>query len=868
VRLAAVAVLLLALAGGLLLFLLRDPRRPEGAAASGLERASLPETKEELAPESLGEVETARPDEFRQEVESSAAVAGEGDWTVRVLRDGKPAAGVEVVWATPEMHRAIVAAPDPAVPDWMDRLWNAGRRTRADAGGEASIPALEPESYVFARDGGATAYHRVLATDVPPILLALERDFTLRARVVDASGAPQAGCLVTAGIRAGAEMRRTMATTRQDGVATCFHFGVGWGIDPAHDRGHVRVDGLFEPPVEVEFDLEPFPETPLELVLPPHGSVAIEVVDDAGEPVQVTHHVRLSVEHPQHPGARTNARRTDPTAEVVAGKATFPHVGLGLALQAELDDRPAHESARLSFDGPAEAGEVRTVQLVLMPGALVRFRVLQPSGAPVAEGEVQVSLLREVGGSSVGTGNSANTDAGGFVSLPLTGAWIEGARMRVKVQHRSPDGEDLEGSLEIVRPLTHGVNELGDVRLHETPVLLAGRVVDGDGDPVSGAGVSIKHVEMSRTGHAIQLGDYFARADENGRFVRRGEPSGQSLEVWADAPENRPSENAPSAPVRVVAGTRGLEIVLRRGGGLRGSLRIPAGVPPRAILVEIPAPGGLRPRQAQPDASGRFELLGLTPGLVDVAVLLRAGGKRLASIGSVDVVGGEIRRDARLQDIELEGLLRRLTIGVRAADGTPASGGWVRVLGPTEKTGAAVAFVIENGQAKVIGEAAPLDLEVNVPGHRIARLLDVESDREVQLEPAFMVTLALKDGVDLPPAGGRLQVNLVPVGDDAAPARLDLLKDGENAGAWHSAFGDESNAFGPSREIAFAVQQSGPHEVRFAVVYGDQFTSSVSFPVRASAESRRLDLQPSDAGRTFRVAPDRDDYAKRLASGH
>jgi len=411
------------------------------------------------------------------------------------------------------------------------------------------------------------------------------------------------------------------------------------------------------------------------------------------------------------------------------------------------------------------------------------------------------------------------------------------------------------------------VNELGDVRLRETPVLLAGRVVDVDGNPVSGAGVSIQHVERLQTGHAIQLGDFFSRADAKGHFVRRGEPEGQTLEVRAAAPENRPSENAPSAPVRVVAGTRGLEIVLERGGGLRGSLRIPAGIPPRAMVVEVPGPEGLRPRQAQPDASGRFELLGLTPGLVDVAVLLRAGGKRLASIRSVDVVGGEIRDDARLQEIELEGLVRLLRIGVRAADGSPASGGWVRVLGPTEKTGAAVAFVIENGRAEVLGEAAPLDLEINVPGYRLVRLLDVESDREVQLEPAFFVTLALADGVELPPAGARLQVNLVPIGDDLLPARIELFKGGENAGSWQSVFGDESNAFSPGRELTVAVQRPGPHELRFAVMHGDRSSGMLSLSVNASAESRQLDLQPPDEGRVFRVAPDREAYAKALARG-
>ncbi|HVS08291.1 MAG TPA: carboxypeptidase-like regulatory domain-containing protein [Planctomycetota bacterium] len=862
-RLAAVAVLMLALAGGLLFFLLSDARRPESEAASGLEPASASEAaKEGPAPESPGQVATAGPEALRQEVESSAAVVGEGAWTVRVLRDGKPAAGVEVVWATPEMHRAIIAAPDPAVPDWMDRLWNAGRRTRSDSLGEALVPALEPDSYVFARDAGAMAYHRVMPADASPIVLSLDRDYTLRARVVDASGAPQGGCRVTAGIRAGSNSRGTTAPTLKDGVASFFHFGVGWGIDLAHARGYLHIDGLFEPPVGVEFDLEPFPQQAIELVLPPHGSVAIEVVNDAGEPAQVTHPVRLSAAHPQHPGARLNARPTDPSAEIVAGKALFPRVGLGVTLEAELDDRPAHEPARLRFDGPMVAGEARTVQLVLNPAALVRFRVLAPSGAPLANRDVQVMLIRAVAGGSTGSGNAASTDAGGFVSLPLTGRWGENARHSLEVRLASPDG-DLEGSLEITRPLTQGVNDLGDVLLREPPVLLAGRVFDARGDPIEGAAVHVARIETSRTGRDVSMGSAMSSTGPDGRFLIQGESLSGSLEVHAES-----AAYVPSAPLRVAPGTRGLEIVLERGGGLQGSLRVPAGVPPRAFHVEVLVPGGKTPRQVSPDTTGRFELLGLTPGLVDVAVVLGIGNERLILIEGVEVRGGESRSDPRLEEIDLTGLVRRLVIRVRAADLTPARGGWVRVLGAAGSSRLGFAFVIEEGEAQVLGRAVPLDLEINVPGHCVVRLLRVEKDQDVLLDPAFSVTLALVDGVELPPAGGRLQVNLVPIGDDTSPTQLVLFRGGESAGLWHAATGDESNAFGPAREIQVAVQQNGQHEVRFSLVHGDLHSGSVSRSVKASAGNHRLDLQPSDARRVFRVAPDRDAYDKTLAGGH
>jgi hypothetical protein len=304
---------------------------------------------------------------------------------------------------------------------------------------------------------------------------------------------------------------------------------------------------------------------------------------------------------------------------------------------------------------------------------------------------------------------------------------------------------------------------------------------------------------------------------------------------------------------------------LQEGGGLRGSLRMPEGLPWRALMITASNPKGRKLQTIQPDASGRFEFLGLAPDRVDVSVMLATENVQLALVEGIEVREGEVRSDPRLEGIELGVSVRRLVIRVRTPSGLPSPRGWVRILSGAANRTSPTGFLIDEGEAHVIGRAVPLDLEIDVPGHRVVRLAGVQSDREVVLEPSLSVRLALPATVELPAGGARLQVHLTPIGDVAPVTHMNLIAEGEFVAFMRQPFGDAVGAFADTREVVLELQHAGPHQVGFDLIYTKPDTSFTSVPLPAAAESRLLDVQPEDAGRTSLVAPDPAAYAKALA---
>ena len=354
---------------------------------------------------------------------------------------------------------------------------------------------------------------------------------------------------------------------------------------------------------------------------------------------------------------------------------------------------------------------------------------------------------------------------------------------------------------------------------------------------------------------------------EDGSFLLQDEPPADELRLVVD-----PNDYVQPAPIPFAPGTRDLVVVVQGGGSIEGSLRAPDARLLGMIELRAELPGGKPLRGVRTDLAtarsggvlGHFKIPGLPPGSVDVNVVLVPGGVVLRTVEGVSVVDGETSHDPRLQDVALSELVRSLKIRVHLADGTAAQSGWVRVIEASgSRTGAG--FLIQEGEAHVTTRMEPVDLEINVPRCLVARLAQVESDREVVLEPAFTVRVELPVDVPLPPAGSSLQVRLAPSRE--APDHLSLFRDGENAGWWSPSFGDEQNTFDERRSLELVIQELGSYEAGFNVVYGNPEGGRMSFGIPASEATHRIEIGASSAGRVFRVEPDPRQYAERLAGG-
>jgi hypothetical protein len=720
----------------------------------------------------------------------------------------------------------------------------------AQARTEPDEPLAAPRAGTTSGDGTRVASE---GTAAPALLdeIAPAPTRQLRVRVLDEFGAPVAAADVRMKIEDGESGQHNFsAVSGQDGLATFSR------LDELHlmegMEARVALAGLFEPPVEKSFSIEPWPAEPLELVMPTAGSIVVAVLDEEGEPLAAgKRDVELRLERELLPGARIWRERAAAGAPIESGLARFSAVGLGLRLSAHYDDRPDHAPAELAFEGPLRAGEEVRVELRLgEAAALLTLRLIAPDGRPLATAEVEAGFRRLIGGGSFSGSDSFRTDAEARLIVPLREGWQEGQQRFLTILHRPADGPECKAEIELSREIL-GDEDLGDVVLRARPVLVSGRAVDVEGNGVSGARITIEHHYSEQDWGHVTWGE----VEADGSFAFYDNPPDSPLRLSVDTDEYQPLD-----PLPFVAGTSGLEIVLRRGVRLAGTVLAPEGMSPLAFEVTAVGANPRDQRGNGVDASGAFELTGLAPGTYDVEFALRPTSERLLVVPAV-LARENGEPDPRLAEVDLRALARRVRLGVHTADGAPAAGGWAHVLGDPDAQ--QVAFVIEGGEAELLVPAAGSDVELSVPGHRLLRLEGLAADREVRLDAAFRVRCELAPDVPLP-QGGSLQLRLSPSGPDVLREHYTLYRAHEQVGWFSAAFGDEGNTFDERRELAVFVQEPGTYDVTFHLVMGSEDGGSISYSVQTDRSCERITLAETSAGETFVLAPERDTYAQLL----
>lgn len=154
------------------------------------------------------------------------------------------------------------------------------------------------------------------------------------------------------------------------------------------------------------------------------------------------------------------------------------------------------------------AGEKLEMDVELEEASIVHGRVLRTGGEPVAE--AMVHLQRE--GSM--TRSFAHTDALG--QYRIENAWQGAAVLRVQ----TPNGRSSERQV----VLEEGVNEI-DIELEKSPLGIAGRVVDSEGERIAGAIVYLDGDRRASTTSGAD-GTAFLEDLEQGGHLLRIEKSG------------------------------------------------------------------------------------------------------------------------------------------------------------------------------------------------------------------------------------------------------------------------------------------------------------------------------------------------------
>jgi hypothetical protein len=656
-----------------------DPSPPVGA-----EHADAAPNSEQMAPSGLASGHT-HPTErivvvgFDQATATDPLIAPPGGLLVRVVgEDGRPRAGVPVaiVLELPEgehgsVIRATTRAPDGLAvleTDLRSKLPPAGSRFSA----ELFLP-LEPrvgqalEGWIPGEPWSGGTIELVLPALAEPWIA------PLCVLVLDADGAPVAKAEVELVARDREDSASSQALDRgltsSDGRAQLSR--ASW-LEQIESARMNRVP--FDPVLRCPGPFTVLPEValgasvglePVVLRLPPTGIVEARLRRADGTEIESGASVSLTWEDTSQ--TELGQRR----AELRAGVARFPEIGLGVEtfLVATLDDEAAL-APRIRCPAPMRAGQVVTVELAFgNEHPRLCGRMVDENGTPAARLFFSAAGRRQ------------RTDADGRFAIAWFSETNRGKEMVRFDERVDPEVGSFPGWVprfgEARFPPSRGRRfELGDVVLHEVPVVLAGRVVDVDGRPVGEAAISIERSTPKEGDRSEKpAGAPSVRWDslvlpegsrtltgEDGRFEIRSLETSIGLRVYATKGSELRSKQLEVAP-----GTLDVELALREEerkeiprGRVVGGVRIEENVPWRWIEVSLVQEFGNGSSSAESVSpiAGRFAFEYVDPGNYRLEVNTASVSAPLVSIEDVVVVAGETNRDRRLERIDLTGRTR------------------------------------------------------------------------------------------------------------------------------------------------------------------------------------------------------------------
>lgn len=725
------SLLVLAVLGGLLL-VFADPFGGGGAGPS--DDSAPPPSVREGAP-----AELARPGSTdREEATPTATGTRRAAADAAVLRihvvdgDGVSVPGAELRLLSGPGLAQFPEPPLPHQPFPRDLPFlGFGVPWRADAAGAVTLP--RPTERVRLAAGTATHWGETdwEPGDDPAIELVVERVTTVPVRVRDAAGAAVAGVGVQLTAGAEPDAAAALGVTDADGMAYLRLFPpILAGLRLA-GRAAVRLQRLGPAAPTVVLDPNALPTEPVEFELDAVGAVDVTVLTEEGAPFSEP--VLVSVTWSPADGGVPEDAVTAVGGLARDGRLRVPAVGLGLELRAAASTLDLRREDSTSGGGPRAPGEVVAFRLQprpsLQPALLVLTgRIVNEEGRPARSLELAALTFRRDGGVSRG---GLLTDSDGRFRAEFAASDVAaGELLRWVVEfHATRRKPQRSAEVAFVGLPSSGEADLGDVVLHPDPLLVAGRVLGPDGEPVPRAWVTLATATPDGTAAPAASWWREARTDAEGSFTFRGREPRPRIRLAVRAPGylGREVETAP--------GTEGLEVRLPRGAAVRGSIRVDPGVPLRGTMLVLTPGDGERAR-LRLDDRGEYGWSPCLPG-VQTLVLVAPTGEELWR-GRVTLVAGETTR----HDVDLRGVVHGMDLEVVDDSGQPLTQAWAAVGGehaffryPGEEVTHHLRFPVR---------ALPR-LRVGAPGHRAVAAPTAPGAHRVVLPDGLAVSVVLDD---------------------------------------------------------------------------------------------------------------------------
>jgi len=817
----------------------------ESDAAAG-PRAVAPQVRESAAAPSgprsdtdastaASRTELARTEAADASSTSEAAASVRAQRSVLVI-DGPtrtPLANVEVFYeefagdSTAKTHAAL---DNKRLDAWLD----AGpESTRTDAAGGAVLDTrLDRDCVVVARASGALGRAPFASDEQGARQIELWPDATLEVLVLGPQGAPLPALQVALSVRSfNAFAPQHLTPTDDVGRARFEHIGLTLAQHEA--SWCVELSGLFGDEARAMLDRTALPQEVVVLHAAAFGAVELRAWDANGAPL-ASGMVSL---HPIEPGAELGVqpsflhRRAGMTRAIANGLARFEPVRLGGELELAIAG-DGDSSQALRIRAPASQGEVVKAEFRDPRAALVlRARLVDERGAVLAERDVNCIYMASHALNPDMLDSEQRSDAQGYVRFPLGADRAQGERRTLEFTVEESDANRRSARIELAPAYAPGEHDLGEVRLALPPCVVAGRVLNAQGEPVEGADVSASCVEPSGDSSAK------VRSRNDGTFEVRASWECAELHV------NAASSTALAPTARVGRGARDVELVLRESGWIDGKLLLDAGLARRRLRVHA-RPADLDPsrderarhgsaKRVQAQLDGTFRIERLEPGRYDLDILGDHQSDPLISLQGFDVPSGAACADERLLGIDLRGKLTAFRL-----DFVPPKSSDV-VLGTLEVKplvdGANTFNVwLHDSYAEIVIQGPAARVAVNVSGFRAEVLERVSTDTRVPLRRGPRVRLKAPADAQIPAAPLFVKASLSPVG---------------STGPGYDHY--QAAVFDVNRELVLHAPGAGDFLVSWSIE--ERTENSVSTSTLNVPDEQRITVLESDVEQIFEI---------------
>jgi hypothetical protein len=297
------------------------------------------------------------------------------------------------------------------------------------------------------------------------VILKLSRVSVLPVRVIDEGGAPVAGIMVSLSQREEGEYGGVVAAhTNLDGYAYLKITGA-LKLELAGEENIVALNTLSPNPVQADVDLANLPETAIELIAPPTGSIEVVGIDLEGKPIADGAAVFLS--SLTREGNEEEWRRSGSglPGQFRQGKMVFPHVALRLQLSAESYAQDYSELGSIEGPGPQRIGE-HVLLTLSQEESKERFlvgRILNKEGMVAKNLTLRGHLIVQTASGENSSQHSIRTDGEGKFRLQLFEDEYLGTKSTLTVvMHKTKRKARRIAVVDYNAPIETGDNDFGD----------------------------------------------------------------------------------------------------------------------------------------------------------------------------------------------------------------------------------------------------------------------------------------------------------------------------------------------------------------------------------------------------------------------